>query len=452
MAALDPAPGTSTGTTTVGGSPPLKKSCHHKKGKPASAKSRTLKLGEVDPADVLPASRLVPPPMDVIESASQKSVHILGTKPSKVPAYANVTLSEWSKIFFGCDTISQYLQLLEYLQLNGEYQPVQVQCRGACQYASFCWSIDCPMEYTNTHLRRQLVMEIIRHKEFFLPILEDRITMNYGAIHLSAEEYKAKCTDGTITEDEREVYNEPGPFSFRTFLEHILQCSSWGDEITLVLLSMIFQVWITTIETHMLRSNQVCHSNRLEEADIVMLLAHGNHYMPTGKNCCICLIPTVSFISICYHYPVLVLFQFLQMCCSLHFSVCQVEEGDSITLDVLAVNPLIKHPGYHLDLDDLGIYSDDEDYVEGVKLQWEWPHHSLLKVTEIPEVSEEHALLIKRTLKAHHFNAWLLESLRVNACKQYKLTKADTVLKVVKKGDSSCRICGKKGFSTSHTL
>ena len=46
----------------------------------------------------------------------------------------------------------------------------------------------------------------------------------------------------------------------------------------------------------------------------------------------------------------------------------------------------------------------------------------------------------------------LLESLGVNACKQYRLTKAETVLNRVEKDDTACGNCGKKGFSTSHTL
>ena len=171
--------------------------------------------------------------------------------------------------------------------MNGEYKPVQVQRRGACQYASFRQGIDCPMEFTNTHLRRQLVMELIKHKEFFYPILHERIAMNYGAPRLSVQEYKAKCHDGSIMEEQCEVYNDPGPFSFRTYLEHILDRKSWGDEITLVLLSMVFQVRIMVIDTSSLRSTQVRHSNNLEDVDIVLLFSGSNHYMSAGRCCCV---------------------------------------------------------------------------------------------------------------------------------------------------------------------
>ena len=98
-------------------------------------------------------------------------------------------------------------------------------------------------EYTNTQLRRQLVMEVIKHKEFFLQILWEHYAMNYGAIRLTEEEYKLKCADNSISAEQRCMYHEPGPFSLYTYLKHILNRSSWGNEITLILLSMMFRVF-----------------------------------------------------------------------------------------------------------------------------------------------------------------------------------------------------------------
>lgn len=108
--------------------------------------------------------------------------------------------------------------------------------------------------------------------------------------------------------------------------------------------------------------------------------------------------------------------------------------------DVLKVNPLVEHPGYKLEEEDESIYSDDEDFLEGVDLRREWEDRELPKKKDIPEISDERALLIKKTLKSHHFNARLLESFGVNACKQYKLSKAETVLERVSKGDTMCSI------------
>ena len=112
-AASNPMACTSAGATAAGGAPPSKKSHQspRKKGKLASVKSKTLKPGKVDPADILPASELAPPPMDIMGSAKERSSHILRKEPSDVPAYA---LSEQSQIFFGCASTGAYLRLLEY--------------------------------------------------------------------------------------------------------------------------------------------------------------------------------------------------------------------------------------------------------------------------------------------------------------------------------------------------
>ena len=130
----------------------------------------------------------------------------------------------------------------------------------------------------------------------------------------------------------------------------------------------------------------------------------------------------------------------------------QVDDGDNVITDTLDVNPLEEYTGYELELDDPEIYSDDEDFVEGVELRDEWEDRPIPKKKDIPQISADRALLVKKTLEAHHFNAHLLESFGVNACKQYKLSKAQTILDCVGKGDSTCKICGKEGFSSTHTL
>ena len=250
----------------------------------ASKESKVLKPGEVDPTHVLHPSNLPPEPINIMEAAVTPSQHILGKLPTDLPEYTNTTLPMQSHMFLGCSTTRQYLRLVEYLTINGDYKAVQVQCRGPYQYASFRRGIDCPKQFTNTHLRRHLLMEVINHREFFFPILQDRIAMIYSGIRLTEAEYKQKCADGMITEKEKQAYNQPGPFSIVTYLEYILDSSSWGDEITLVLLSMVFQVHITVIDTASLKSTQVRHDNLLEQADLVLLLSGGNHYMAAGKN------------------------------------------------------------------------------------------------------------------------------------------------------------------------
>ena len=150
-------------------------------------------------------------------------------RPHPTPTAASLLppLPEVLTMFMGCNTADEFSLLLEYLQLNGGWFPFQVQQCGACQFAAFRRGIDCPMEFTNTHLHRQLVMDVVRHKEFFLPQLEGFISGNYGA-KLSKVEYEHREKEGLLTAETRHTFTEPGPFSFITYLEYLLKRDSWG--------------------------------------------------------------------------------------------------------------------------------------------------------------------------------------------------------------------------------
>ena len=81
----------------------------------------------------------------------------------------------------------------------------------------------------------------------------------------------------------RYTFTEPGPFSFITYLEYLLKCDSWGNEITLVVLSMLFQLQITIVTVPTLHSEAIHHTNTLEKSDIVLLRSGKNHYLSAGR-------------------------------------------------------------------------------------------------------------------------------------------------------------------------
>ena len=128
-------------------------------------------------------------------------------------------------------------------------------------------------------------MEMIRYKEFFLPHLTDAISGGYGG-KLLVEEYLQHEREGLLTVVTRQAYEEPGPFLYLMFLEHILKHDSWGNEITLVVLSMVFQVCITLVTVPSLHGDPIRHTNTLEKSDIVLLRSGGNHYLSTGMYSC----------------------------------------------------------------------------------------------------------------------------------------------------------------------
>ena len=70
------------------------------------------------------------------------------------------------------------------------------------------------------------------------------------------------------------------------YLEHILKRDSWGDEIMLVVLSMVFQLRITVVTIPSLHGDPIRHINTLEKSDIVLLWSGGNHYLSAGMYAC----------------------------------------------------------------------------------------------------------------------------------------------------------------------
>ena len=120
--------------------------------------------------------------------------------------------------------------------------------------------IDIPYEFTNTHLRRQVIKFMCTHHNFFYNHTKEIIRDLYGG-------------GGT-----------KGPFSFVGFLKYVLKRSSWADEIIINALSIMLQLPMTIIFTEDLRQLKIRHTRKnLKEVEIVLLYAKGMHYSAAGK-------------------------------------------------------------------------------------------------------------------------------------------------------------------------
>ena len=120
-------------------------------------------------------------------------------------------------------------------------------------FASLRRCIDSPLEYSNTHLRRQIVVTVAENPEFFFPVLSQHTKGNYGHIRKSKATYDQKKREGTITSQEKEDYECPGPFSLKSYLQALLKRKFWGDEMVLMVSSMMWQVGITVLTGETLR-------------------------------------------------------------------------------------------------------------------------------------------------------------------------------------------------------
>ena len=170
-----------------------------------------------------------------------------------------------------------------YLTMNGGYCMESTPKDGSCLFSSMRWATDMPLEYVIPLFRRDIVMFLVENADFFYPMLEVTIRGTYGGKRLTREAYLQKTKDGTITPVEEMEYNYPGPFSYASYLKYMLLESSWGDEVILCVVSMMWQLKITVLHAESLHETRIRHNVPLEEADMVVVYCSGAHYIGAGK-------------------------------------------------------------------------------------------------------------------------------------------------------------------------
>ena len=166
---------------------------------------------------------------------------------------------------------------------RGGYDCVPVAPDGSCMFSSLRRVISTPFEYRNIHLRRQLVITLANHKEFFFNLLKEHIHGTYGFLRLSDEEYQRSYDEGLLTDQEVQDHNCPGPFSFHSYLSVLLDPEMWGDEQVLCLCSMMWQIGLTIVSAENFTQIRFRHRSSLERADGVLVLCQGQHYVPACK-------------------------------------------------------------------------------------------------------------------------------------------------------------------------
>ena len=140
-------------------------------------------------------------------------------------------------------------------------------------------SIKCPREFTNMQM---LVLFMVENFQMLWPLLHICNLNNFGHVRLTEEEFQAKLADGTITDAERQVYSEPGPFSVYAYLKNLLKPSFYGDELCLLVVTMIWKVQITVLHAKTFLALKFRHMNQSMRADFILVHCSGSHYIPLG--------------------------------------------------------------------------------------------------------------------------------------------------------------------------
>ena len=152
---------------------------------------------------------------------------------------------------------------------------IPVEANGNCLFSSVRWAVDCPFEYRIIHLKCQLVMMLANHHNFLFPIFKASIATTYGFPRMPEEEYLQKYNDDTLTQEEANDHNTPGPFSYLEYMKTLLNDGFWGDELCLALISMMWQISITVLNGETFHKIKFGHTELLKNADLVLFYCQG---------------------------------------------------------------------------------------------------------------------------------------------------------------------------------
>ena len=116
--------------------------------------------------------------------------------------------------------------------------------------------------YTSDRLRRQVIAFFTGRKDEYVDWIRTQIRNVYGW-------------------SDRYSESEPGPFSVKTYLKHILEDGKWGDIIILHLIAAVWGIRITVIRGDTCVELKIRHNEDLINADLTLLyngLEISGHY------------------------------------------------------------------------------------------------------------------------------------------------------------------------------
>ena len=113
------------------------------------------------------------------------------------------------------------------------------------------------------------------HLAFLFPILKASIATTCGFPRMAEDDYLRKYKDGTLTQNEANDHNTPGPFSYLGYMQALLKEGFWGDELCLALIAMMWQISITVVKGESFHQIKFRHSKSLKNTALVLVHCQG---------------------------------------------------------------------------------------------------------------------------------------------------------------------------------
>ena len=113
----------------------------------------------------------VPPQLDpTMVAAVVHPDFVEGTVPDEIPSEREYSTN--ASLALGLHSQEAYTRLTRYLPSHRQLDPIPLEALGNGLFSTISRATDVPFEYQTVHLRRQLVMLLANHHEFFLPLLK----------------------------------------------------------------------------------------------------------------------------------------------------------------------------------------------------------------------------------------------------------------------------------------
>ena len=178
----------------------------------------------------------------------------------------------------------QVCALYQFLQLNGNFSLVPTKEDGDCLYGAFRRGTDLPAEVADIHIKRCIVRALCFHHQFFYGYLSHAIGMIYGAERLDPAVLEQKIKKKEISADDLRDLRLPGPLSYIDWVKLVHQESTYGDEIVILVMSLLWQLKITVLYADDLSEKKFRHNQRITQVDMLLVYSsETQHFVGAGR-------------------------------------------------------------------------------------------------------------------------------------------------------------------------
>ena len=214
----------------------------------------------------------------------QKLGHWAGQNPNiKMPGqYARQTYKGAAPLY-SLSNASQLSRISEYLYENAGLNIAHTPKDGDCLYHSCRVAMDLPQEYVPMLMKRQIIVFMAQNAKICSEIFNPTIQGTYGDARMDPEQFESLKKAKALSPKQIEKQELPGPFSYLGYLKHQLKEGSWGDEIMVTAMSMMWQITVTILYAETLTEHRIRHDRLVGKVDMVVVFCGGCHYVGASE-------------------------------------------------------------------------------------------------------------------------------------------------------------------------